>query len=835
MPSSTPSSPVRSRLRRPVAALAALLAAGLAGPSLAATLVVPDDYATIMDAVNAAAPVGDVIEVRPGTYPEQVTIGLGKIVTIIGTGTEPGDVVIGEGLVARPLYVRNGASLTMRNVRLTDGSAGNGGGVLVDDAALLLEDAIIEDSTGTVGGGVHGASATVTIRRTIIRNNSASAEGAGLYFEDSSAILEDCLLRGHFGSGSTIRVLGGQLSLVRTRIRDNETDSGSTISGGAGAVITLENTLVAGNTSDQPIGTTTVNVAVELVNVTLADNASTVYRLFAGDGDLSIVNSIIIGDVAQPMSPVPLLDAAYTLANGVGLIGPGVLVGDPLFKPETLYELDAGSPCVDAADSTALFPDFDLLGEPRLVDDLNVADSGAGPVGHLDMGAIERRPKIRYVDDSATGTGSGLRWADAINDLQDALDEAVAGDVEEIWIAAGTYKPDQGTDDPDRTFALVDGVDVIGGFAGTEERRDAADPDANAVILSGELGPPGADGNSKNVVTAENLDDVLVAGLIIQRGANVGAIDPVGAGLRIVGGSPRFEDLWVRQCEAVVGPSAIAGIDTDAVFVGLRVNRNGTESSAVSTIEFAGGSPRIANALVYGNHMFGGAAIYFVDTVNARLINATVYGNVSGGWCGGVFNTGTGNPTIDNSILWENVGLDPQPGAPLWEAQLFGFAFGDDGDDVRFSTFPYVGSDGDGNNSLAPDFVDPAGPDGIAGTGDDDFRLAAGSAMIDAGDNGLVPAVVTTDVAGGPRFLDDAGTPDEGAGTAPIVDRGAHEFDGTTCVGDVDGDGAVGFGDLLEVLAAWGACAGCAADVDGNAVVDFADLLVLLAAWGDCA
>lgn len=47
---------------------------------------------------------------------------------------------------------------------------------------------------------------------------------------------------------------------------------------------------------------------------------------------------------------------------------------------------------------------------------------------------------------------------------------------------------------------------------------------------------------------------------------------------------------------------------------------------------------------------------------------------------------------------------------------------------------------------------------------------------------------------------------------------------------DVDGDGTVGFGDLLAVLAAFGT-AGGPADVDGSGTVDFGDLLAVLAAF----
>lgn len=59
------------------------------------------------------------------------------------------------------------------------------------------------------------------------------------------------------------------------------------------------------------------------------------------------------------------------------------------------------------------------------------------------------------------------------------------------------------------------------------------------------------------------------------------------------------------------------------------------------------------------------------------------------------------------------------------------------------------------------------------------------------------------------------------------------------CGGDLDGDGLVGFADLLDVLGNWGACPGggapCPGDANGDGIdVGFADLLLVLGAWGPC-
>ena len=74
--------------------------------------------------------------------------------------------------------------------------------------------------------------------------------------------------------------------------------------------------------------------------------------------------------------------------------------------------------------------------------------------------AVTSKAKTIYVDDNASAGGDGASWASAHKYLQDALASAEYGD--EIWVAEGTYKPDQGAGKTagDRTspFVLVIGV-----------------------------------------------------------------------------------------------------------------------------------------------------------------------------------------------------------------------------------------------------------------------------------------------------------------------------------------------------------------------------------------
>lgn len=95
------------------------------------------------------------------------------------------------------------------------------------------------------------------------------------------------------------------------------------------------------------------------------------------------------------------------------------------------------------------------------------------------------------------------------------------------------------------------------------------------------------------------------------------------------------------------------------------------------------------------------------------------------------------------------------------------------------------------NISAPPRFVDLYGPDGVAGTPDDNLRLTAASPCIDAGSNALISPATKTDLDGAPRFF-DAPAVDVGSGPPPIIDMGAYEFHiNPPLPGDVNADGVV--------------------------------------------
>jgi hypothetical protein len=139
-----------------------------------------------------------------------------------------------------------------------------------------------------------------------------------------------------------------------------------------------------------------------------------------------------------------------------------------------------------------------------------------------------------------------------------------------------------------------------------------------------------------------------------------------------------------------------------------------------------------------------------------RVINATFTANA-----GGAAGEASGAQLeVYSSILWGN--LPNQVGS---------------GSIVRHSLVQ-GGWSGTGNLDADPLFTDRWGPDGVAGTLDDDLTLTAASPCIDAGDTlQLGGASYPLDFLGQPRATDHPSKPDVGVTSLGLtVDMGAFEL-----------------------------------------------------------
>lgn len=227
---------------------------------------------------------------------------------------------------------------------------------------------------------------------------------------------------------------------------------------------------------------------------------------------------------------------------------------------------------------------------------------------------------VIHVKADSTGSPTGTSWATAINDLQIAIANAEWGD--EIWVAAGNYKPTSGTT-RSATFRLPSGVKLYGGFAGWETSKSQRDWRLNESILSGEIGTPALTDNIFQVVTggfSTHLD-----GFVVEYGYSTSTT--YGGGLTINDSNPAT--LVLRNCT-------------------FRYNTSGRGGA----MHIIGGSPVIDNCLFTSNTspVYGGA-LYLAST-NPTFTNTTFQSNRCD--TGGMMYISSGNPVFTRCIITDN-------------------------------------------------------------------------------------------------------------------------------------------------------------------------------------
>ncbi len=409
-----------------------------------------------------------------------------------------------------------------------------------------------------------------------------------------------------------------------------------------------------------------------------------------------------------------------------------------------------------------------------------------------------------FVDaDLATGANDGSSWSNAFqgsDGLQVALGVALSDD--DIFVAEGTYFPTTGTSRT-ASFALANGVELFGGFVGTEASPSERPPFGTAPsVLDGDLagdgnGPGAFLDNSFHIVrtTGTNATAVLdgftvTGGAATGGGANndrgggilcLGNVGPTVRNCRFVenrssfggaagyinnGGFPSFTDC---SFEDGVGGSFGGAFDiaggNGVVFE--RCFFTGNTAGRAGALEIFSSNNCVVNNCVFtdntstGNGGTGGGGLWIGSGGDTEVRNCTVVGNTSvNNNVGGLRIQNANQTTVRNCVIWGNIG---PASATIQQAQMNQAA------DASYCLVEgdasvYVGT---GNISIDPLFVDEVGGD---------FALSAGSPAIDAADNTEVPAGTTVDFLGNARFVDDAGVADTGVGPAPVVDMGAFEF-----------------------------------------------------------
>ena len=236
-----------------------------------------------------------------------------------------------------------------------------------------------------------------------------------------------------------------------------------------------------------------------------------------------------------------------------------------------------------------------------------------------------------YVDDSATGANNGVSWEDAFVSLQDGLD-ALPDIGLEVWVARGTYYPDEGAAQQDgnrtSTFTLVGNVDVYGGFAGVEIALDQRDVAANPTVLSGDIQQDGCHGNNAyHVVTG--ADGAVLDGFIITGGhADGGSERDYGGGMYNIS----LEGLQVANCTFYDNWAGSGG----GMFNDL------------------GCDPQVSGCTFEGNRAVSGGGIANWEDSDPAVSGCTFRYNSASNWGGGMYNRQLTHPEVTDSTFEGN-------------------------------------------------------------------------------------------------------------------------------------------------------------------------------------
>jgi len=278
--------------------------------------VVPDDFALIQDAIDAASG-GDTVFVRQGTYVETIDFS-GKAIDLIGL--EGADVTIidgdymgspvsfqsGEGSDSRlegftvrngigtwdpswseycggGIYCTNQSCPTVTKCTVIENDAYHGGGIFCDKGshATLTYNLIEGNNARFTGGGVRccGGSEALVSHNRIIDNrcgDGGQGSGAGVRCENASATITYNYIAGnsaHLRGGGIFCRNGSSGVIAYNVIKDNRAEGGTGINCEESSPL-IEGNLISGNYAHQHGGGITCRLysAPTIINNIIVDN-----------------------------------------------------------------------------------------------------------------------------------------------------------------------------------------------------------------------------------------------------------------------------------------------------------------------------------------------------------------------------------------------------------------------------------------------------------------------------------------------------------------------------------------------------------------------------------
>jgi hypothetical protein len=348
---------------------------------------------------------GDTIDFSVST-PATITLTTGELlvnksVTISGPGAD--QLSVDGNAASRVFYIISCTTATISGLTITNGlattapsfSGFNGGGIYNDHSTLTVSSCTLSgNSANGDGGGIfnngQSGSATLTINNSTISGNftffgGGDAQGGGLYND------------GSFSGSATMTVNNSTLSNNSAGL-----DGGGIANDGGAegnASLTINNSTLSGNSTSVSHGCIFnygFNATVAINNSTLSGNHGGRAAIDnvsepGGSATVTIGNTILNNPGGNIINSGTVTSLGHNLSsdNGSGfLTGPGDQINtDPLLGPlqnnggpTFTHELLAGSPAIDAGDSSFTPPPFYDQRGPNFYRVMN---------GRVDIGSFE--------------------------------------------------------------------------------------------------------------------------------------------------------------------------------------------------------------------------------------------------------------------------------------------------------------------------------------------------------------------------------------------------------------------------------------------------------------
>ncbi|MEM9079766.1 MAG: right-handed parallel beta-helix repeat-containing protein [Verrucomicrobiota bacterium] len=501
--------------------------------------------------------------------------------------------------------ILDGFTISGGNANGTSGSTNKGGALYNDHGSPTIRNCFFLKNEANVqfgkGGAVYNLAATPTFTSCLFRGNRAGFRGGAITNDSASPTLTNCLFEGNTSGvdGGAVDTISGSPSFTNCTFHNNATVRDGGAVGNNSSAVSFINCIIWGNFANGISNTSTASVYNDPATVAtyshcLIENFSK-SSLDAGSSpntNLAPSDPLFFSSAnLRLQSDSPAIDAGDPLANttltdldGNPRLGPlgtidlgayetyQVELSNLFLSSATGSETSIGTWAPDTTsfnEGSGLTFIFNIVSNTLYFVSLPVVDPDgtlrftlapgddgsavfdvfiSDPSGTFDQSqpttiSIFLASTI-YVDKDATGNDSGASWGDAFPNLQDALDFASQGI--EIWVAEGTYYPDDGVNQTDNdrssTFQLKNAVSIYGGFNGNETDRFQRNAEQHPTILSGDIGVPNTQqDNALHVLTGSSLsNNTVIDGFTITQGYAQGnhlAHENKGGGLLLVNGS----------------------------------------------------------------------------------------------------------------------------------------------------------------------------------------------------------------------------------------------------------------------------------------------------------